>query len=239
MGTQQTDGVNWDADGKFTVAYFGNRGDGTDEWYLWVRAANGAIVPLGIASDGAVPGTGDGNIIQLLKAIRDVSKREDDAHTSLHYGFPVWMVRNDGLTVLGSATGDYEPQAVGQGGEVFNTPTPPQNATTAAAVALTPAASTALAASLVIKASAGTLYKLSVTNTNAAAQFILLHNTTSVPADGQVPAIVLKVPALEYREFLWPDFGRRFATGITVVNSSTAATKTIGAADCFFNAEYK
>ena len=237
MGTQQLSGLNWDADTKYTAAYYGNLGEGTNGWYMYVRALNDGIVPLGKAADASTP-TGNGNVIQLLKAIREIAKREDDTHASLDYGFPAWGVVNEGI-VSGRANGDYGPIALGQGGEQMQTPVPPQTATTAAAVALSSASSTAAAASLVIKASAGTLYKLTVLNTNAAAQYILLHNTTSLPADGQVPAIALKVPALDSRDFYWPQFGRRFTTGITVVNSSTFATKTIGAADCFFSAEYK
>lgn len=237
MGTQQVSGLNWDSDDKFTSAYYGNLGDGSNGWYVYLRALNDGIVPLGKSTDASTP-TGNGNVIQLLKAIREIAKREDDTHATLDYGFPAWGVVNEAIA-SGRANGDYGPIALGQGGEQFQTPAPPQTATTAAAVALTSAASTAAAASLVIKSSAGTLYKLTVLNTNASAQYILLHNTTSLPADGQVPAIALKVPAGDSKDFLWPTFGRRFTTGITVVNSSTFATKTIGAADCFFSAEYK
>lgn len=238
MGTQQTDGLNWDQDTKYTMGYFGNRGDATSNWYVVVRAFNGGIVPLGAVSDAAAT-TGDGTVIALLKGLRGFFKREDDPHANNDYGMPAWYVRNDGLGANIGSNGDYGPLSVGQGGEVFTTPTPPQNATTAAAVALSSAASTALAASLVIKASAGTLYKLDVLNTNVADQVIQLYNSASLPSDGAVPAIVLKVKTGEHKEFNWRHFGRRFTTGIVVGNSSTVATKTIGAADCWFNAEYK
>jgi len=237
MGTLQGSGLNWDSDNKYTSAYYGNLGDATNGWYIYVRALNDGIVPLGKASDSSTP-TGNGNVIQLLKAIREMFKREDDTHTTLDYGMPSWGVVNESLTA-GRAAGDYGPVALGLAGEQYQVPTPPQTATSAASVALASISSTAAAASLVIKASAGTLYKLTVLNTNGAAQYVLLHNTTTLPADGQVPAIALKVPAGDSKDFHWPNFGRRFTTGIVVCNSSTFATKTIGAADCFFTADYK
>ncbi len=104
--------------------------------------------------------------------------------------------------------------------------------------ALSSAASTALAASLVIKASAGRLYQLTGVNTKSSAQYIQVHNTTSLPADTAVPILLIYVPATSTFSIDFNTIGRYFATGITVCNSSTAATKTVGSADCWFNAEY-
>lgn len=96
--------------------------------------------------------------------------------------------------------------------------------------------STALEAGHVIKASAGTLYSLSGYNSKTGPQFILIFNSTTVPADTTVPIIVLIVP--QQSNFSWDagQYGKAFSTGISVSNSSTAATKTAGAADCWFNA---
>jgi hypothetical protein len=104
--------------------------------------------------------------------------------------------------------------------------------------ALSSAASTALAASLVIKASAGRLYQLTGFNSKASPQYIQIHNTTSLPSDTAVPIFVIYVPALSNFSLDFVTLGRYFGTGITVCNSSTAATKTVGSADCWFNAEY-
>lgn len=238
MGTLQPSGLNWDADNKFTMGEYGNRGDGTDKWYIWIRAANAGIIPLGAVAD-AMAATGDGTVISLLKALRGVAKREDDGHTNNDYGYPSWQVRNDGLTNLIGAVSDYGPLSVGQGGEAFVTDVPPQNATTAAAVALSEAESTALEASRVIKASAGTLFRFGFFNNNAAARFILLHNTTSLPADGQVPKIWWPVAAGQRLDFNFGRFGIRFTTGITACISTTGPTKTIGGSDAWFNAGYK
>lgn len=99
--------------------------------------------------------------------------------------------------------------------------------------------STALENSRVIKASAGRLYRLLITNTKTSSQYIQIHNTTTVPADTAVPIFSFPIPASSAVSIDADIMGSYFDTGITVCNSSTVATKTIGAADCFFTAEYK
>lgn len=98
--------------------------------------------------------------------------------------------------------------------------------------------STALEASHVIKASAGVLFSITGYNSKASAQYIQIHNTTSVPADTAVPVLVFRVEGLSNFSISATKFGRYFSTGITVCNSSTIATKTVGSADCWFDAQY-
>jgi hypothetical protein len=99
------------------------------------------------------------------------------------------------------------------------------------------ATTTALAASLVVKTVRGTLYGLTGYNNKSSSQFIQIHDAASLPSDTAVPKITFTVPATTSFSL---DFnvGREYQTGIVICNSSTAATKTIGSADCWFDVQY-
>lgn len=108
-----------------------------------------------------------------------------------------------------------------------------------ATYAPTNASTTAYAASLIIKASAGVLFCMNGYNSRTSSQFIQVHNTASLPADAQVPVITFTVPASANFSIDFGRFGRYFSTGITVCNSSTGATKTIGSADIWADCQYQ
>ena len=238
MGVAQSTDLNSDSTGKFTTGEYGDRGDGSSAWFLRIRKANGADTALGATTDTATP-TGNGSLIAIMKAIRDAFKGEDAVHTSADYGLPLLGVRNDTYAALTSASGDYGNVALGPSGEALTCLVPPSSATIGGSIALSETAMAALATNLVIKASAGTLYKITGYNNNAAARFLQFFNATSLPADGTAPAIVLSIPATSSFDFDWGVYGRRFTTGITACFSTTVATKTIAAADMWLNASYK
>jgi hypothetical protein len=97
---------------------------------------------------------------------------------------------------------------------------------------------TALAASLVVKASPGSVFDVLITNTLASAQFIQIHDAASLPDDTSVPETSIRIPASSSASITFDD-GKSMTTGIVVCNSSTTATKTIGAADCWFEVTYQ
>lgn len=108
-------------------------------------------------------------------------------------------------------------------------------------VVVTPAVnakSTALEASRVLKNKAGNLVSIHVYNSNVAAQFILIIDSATVPVNGSVNLLFppIRVPAqttISY-PFTVP---LHASLGISVCNSSTGPSKTLGAADCFFVAQ--
>jgi len=99
--------------------------------------------------------------------------------------------------------------------------------------------STAIEASRIVKDSPGTIYGFSGYSGLAAAQWIQLHDSATLPADTAVPKYSFKVgPSSNFSFDLDPE-GDHFENGIVICNSTSHATKTIGAADTMFNILYK
>lgn len=82
------------------------------------------------------------------------------------------------------------------------------------------------------------LRNLSAHSTKITAQYIQIFDTTSVPANGAVPIMTYPIGV---NITLNLDFGngRQFLNGVTICNSSTAATLTIGTADCLIDVQTK
>lgn len=92
-----------------------------------------------------------------------------------------------------------------------------------------------LVAGYQVSATGANLQELVVTNTGVAVVYAQIHNLTSAPADTAVPVLTFAVPAAGSASWN-PAQGVTFDTGIYVCISSTAPTKTIGAAEAVFNA---
>jgi hypothetical protein len=98
--------------------------------------------------------------------------------------------------------------------------------------------SSALEAARAAATSACRLYGFTVFNSKASAQFILVFDANALPADGAVTPLVYPVAATSPVSVYWGSTGRWFSRGVIICNSSTSTSKTIGAADCFFDAQF-
>lgn len=95
----------------------------------------------------------------------------------------------------------------------------------AAASAITPAVTSSLATSKVIKASAGNLHGLNCAATTVAGMF-LVHNTTAAPAAGSVTPIKVYPVGVGQAVDVSFDPPLRFSTGISVTFTSAATPFT-------------
>ena len=91
---------------------------------------------------------------------------------------------------------------------------------------------------IVAKSGPANLFGMSILSNKASAQFIQVFDASSLPADGAVPNLVFTVAATSNLGIYYGSVGRWFDIGIVVCNSSTLATKTIAAADTWFDVQY-
>lgn len=96
-----------------------------------------------------------------------------------------------------------------------------------------------LASSAVVSSGPSRLHGFTVYSSNAGAQFVLVFDAVSLPADDAVPTLVLPVGATSTVSVYYGSVGRWFDRGIVLCNSSTDVTKTIGVADCLFDAQWE
>ena len=97
----------------------------------------------------------------------------------------------------------------------------------------------------VVKASAGNLYELTISNPTATAAYIKLYNKATAPTVGtDVPVLTIAIPAtaagVGEKSFVFGAVGKRFATGIGIaVTAAAAATDTgVAVAGVQINATY-
>lgn len=135
---------------------------------------------------------------------------------------------------------DLNATVVGTG--TFATQNTPQTSATAG-VAATHIVTAALAANLVVKASAGNLYGFNVSATStlsAAAWWLIAYDATSAPADGAVtPVLCYAVPLGTTSINGTLNVPVAFATGITLGVSTTGCFTKTASTQAFIAADYK
>lgn len=98
--------------------------------------------------------------------------------------------------------------------------------------------SAAYEASAVVKASSGTVHRISGYSSDANPVWIQLHNAASLPADTAVPLLTIYVGAGENFDFDLSEIGRFCDKGIVISNSSAGPTKVIDGATAWYNIQY-
>lgn len=109
--------LNEDGNGRKTSAKYGDRGDGTDDWHLFVRVAAGIVVDdggdetIGAKGDAAVTNpASSASVVAILKGILSAVHAEDVAHVSGDIGIQALGVRKDTPAATAGTTGDYQPE---------------------------------------------------------------------------------------------------------------------------------
>lgn len=82
------------------------------------------------------------------------------------------------------------------------------------------------------------VYGFTVYNTKSSAQYLNVFDANTLPADTAVPLFSWPLAANNGVGFGFTPRGRQFQTGLVLCCSSTDAAKTIGSADCFFDAQF-
>ena len=98
--------------------------------------------------------------------------------------------------------------------------------------------STAYSNNLLVSNRPSTLLGVTGYNSSVSDQFIQIHDATVLPADTAIPTVMFQVLAGDNFSVDFGSKGRIFDNGIVICNSSTATTKTIGASDCWFDAQF-
>jgi hypothetical protein len=90
----------------------------------------------------------------------------------------------------------------------------------------------------VVKASPGTVHRISGFNAHTSPVWIQLLDAAAVPSNGAVPKLTLYVGATANFDFDLSTIGRFCETGITVCSSSTGPTLTISGDTAWLNIQY-
>lgn len=82
------------------------------------------------------------------------------------------------------------------------------------------------------------VYGFTVYSSLASAQWIDMFDADTLPADGASPIFPVAIGANTQSGFYFGSRGRVFHRGLCLCNSTTETTKTLGAANCFFDVQF-
>lgn len=222
--------LNTDANSVPTSAEYGDRGDATDSWFLWIKSAFIG----GLTDTAVVDSTASGSVIALLKGLLSATRAEDEASASAHRGFPFLAVRRDTAAAGSGTDGDYEHVSTDATGRLRTVATRDPDDT----ISLTNA--TAEVADTVVLAAAGVLHSIVGYVASGEAGWIQVHDATSAPADTAVPELSFYVDATSAAVAVnIPLPGHVCTTGITLSWSTTGPTLTSGAAKMYVTGYYE
>lgn len=98
--------------------------------------------------------------------------------------------------------------------------------------------SSALEASRVVFTGPCRLEGFTALNTNASTRWIMVFDSAVLPANGAVTAIAILAATNTAVGAYWGSTGRWMQFGLAICTSSTASSKTLGAADAAFDVQY-
>jgi hypothetical protein len=206
--------------------------DAVRAWYLRNGAQATVLTAAGALIGGDATNGIDVDVTRIIPGTTATAlgKAEDAAHASGDTGVMALAVRQDTLATLSSATGDYEPLHLDATGRVYANAQVTAQATGGATPGrLVSAASTN---GTVVKASAGTLYALVVTNINAAVRYLKVYNSASVTVGTTTPTWTFAIPASATGAGFnvpIPACGIAFGTGICLGMTTGIADNDTGA----------
>lgn len=255
MGAPLGTNLNTDTNQVPTTADYGNDGAGTTRLFHWFRSADGGIAALGATDDAAItnPAT-DGTLIAFTRGLltqltailakltagaASMVKLEDDAHTSGDAGVPALAVRRDTAAVGAGTDGDYATVNVDADGRLRVVTETDEDLIGG----LSNARTTALAETLNVKASAGTLFGFQgYVTTDGYVQVIADADGTLAGGEQALEVIHVVDPSGDGNggpfSFDAGRYGIAIDTGITIAFSSAGPTHTAGGSNMFVSAQY-
>lgn len=221
LGSVAVTGTFWQATQPVSIASWSGLTDAELRASAVPVSAAALPLPTGAASESTLAAQGT-----LIGAVNETASASDTASSGLNGRLQRIAQRITSLIAL-------LPASLGP-----KTGAASLSVTLATDSASSNATTTAYAASIFAKASAGTLWGLSGYNSRASGQWIQVHDAASLPSEGAAPKVLIYVAAQSSFAIDFGVRGRAFGTGIVICNSSTGPTKTLGAADCWFDAQY-